>query len=466
MPLSGIYLAKLVRTDTGGASHIVFVVRDDGGHSDLLFQTSDTTWQAYNDYGGNSLYTGRPRGRAYKVSYNRPFSTRGDADGGKQSWLFNAEYPMVRWLEANGYDVELHHRRRHRSARAGAPRAQGVPLGRPRRVLVRRAAGATWKPRATRASTSPSSAATKCSGRRGGRTASTTSGTPHRTLVCYKETHANAKIDPSPRLDRHLARSAAVQPRRRPAPENALTGTIFMVNGTRHDSIMVPASDGKHAVLAQHDDRQPRAGSDGHSAARARSATNGTRTSTTASGRPACMRLSSTTLDVSPLYLLDHGTTYGAGTATHSLTLYRHKNGGTTPDSLVFGAGTVQWSWGLDSTHDRVGAACRSPHAAGDGQPVRGHGRSADHAAQRSWSPRAQSADAAGPTSTVNALPAAAVETGFPVTITGTASDGQPAASSPAVEVSTDGGAHWNRADGRESWTYRWTPAARGSVTI
>ena len=29
-------------------SHIVFVVRDDDGDSDLLFQTSDTTWQAYN----------------------------------------------------------------------------------------------------------------------------------------------------------------------------------------------------------------------------------------------------------------------------------------------------------------------------------------------------------------------------------------------------------------------------------
>ena len=42
-----------------GASHMVFIVRDDASHSDLLFQTSDTTWQAYNSYGGNSLYTGR-----------------------------------------------------------------------------------------------------------------------------------------------------------------------------------------------------------------------------------------------------------------------------------------------------------------------------------------------------------------------------------------------------------------------
>ena len=36
------------------------------------------------------------------MSYNRPFNTR---DGAPQSWLFNAEYPMLRWLEANGYDV-------------------------------------------------------------------------------------------------------------------------------------------------------------------------------------------------------------------------------------------------------------------------------------------------------------------------------------------------------------------------
>ena len=57
---SGIYFAKLVRLDTGGASHIVFIVRNDASTSDLVFQTSDTTWQAYNNYGGNSLYMGSP----------------------------------------------------------------------------------------------------------------------------------------------------------------------------------------------------------------------------------------------------------------------------------------------------------------------------------------------------------------------------------------------------------------------
>ena len=102
--VSGIYFAKLVREDGNpGAAHILFIVRDDESHSDLLFQTSDTTWQAYNTYGA-SLYSGGPgpQGGAYKVSYNRPITTRKTTP---EDWMFNAEYPMVRWLEANGYDV-------------------------------------------------------------------------------------------------------------------------------------------------------------------------------------------------------------------------------------------------------------------------------------------------------------------------------------------------------------------------
>src|SRR5213076_2699827 len=58
--------------------------------------------------------------------------------------------------------------------------------------------------------------------------------------------------------------------------------------------------------------------------------------------RPAgLVPLSTTTLTVST-YLLDYGHTFGTGTATHNLTLYRAPSG-----ALVFGAGTVQWSWGI-----------------------------------------------------------------------------------------------------------------------
>ncbi len=99
---SGVYIARPTRTDNGGASHIPFIVRDDASHSDLLFQTSDTTWQAYNPYGGYNAYGSSGATMAEKLSYNRPFTLR---SAELENYLFNAEYPMIRWLERNGYDV-------------------------------------------------------------------------------------------------------------------------------------------------------------------------------------------------------------------------------------------------------------------------------------------------------------------------------------------------------------------------
>ena len=46
--------------------------------------------------------------------------------------------------------------------------------------------------------------------------------------------------------------------------------------------------------------------------------------------------------------LLDYGTTYGAGTVVHKITMYKAPSG-----ALVFATGTYQWSWGLDANHDR-----------------------------------------------------------------------------------------------------------------
>ena len=110
--VSGIYIARLVRNDNGGASQIPFVVRDDGRPSDMLVKTSDATWQAYNLYGGNNLYQcsacppGNPSGYkgAFAVSYNRPFDGALPGDQGR-SYLFYAEYQMLRFVERNGYDV-------------------------------------------------------------------------------------------------------------------------------------------------------------------------------------------------------------------------------------------------------------------------------------------------------------------------------------------------------------------------
>ena len=55
--VSGVYFAKLTRLDgVEGENIIPFIVRDDEHPSDITFQTSDTTWQAYNPWGGYNLY--------------------------------------------------------------------------------------------------------------------------------------------------------------------------------------------------------------------------------------------------------------------------------------------------------------------------------------------------------------------------------------------------------------------------
>ena len=448
--VSGIYFAHLVRTDaTAGESHVFFVVRDDDGGSDLLFQTSDTTWQAYNAYGGNSLYTGQPAGRAYKVSYNRPFTTRGNAP---EDWVFNAEYPMVRFLESNGYDVSystgvdtdrrgaelLEHEAflsvGHDEYWSGAQRAN---------VEAARAAGVNlaffsgnevfWK---TRWENSIDG-----------------SGTPYRTLVTYKETHANAKIDPLPDVWTGTWRDPRFSP---PAdgnrPENALSGQIFTINCCAINMV-VGQADGRMRFWRN-----------------TRVATLGTNATTTigsnvigyewdedldnGSRPPGSFRVSQTagTGD----RITDYGTNYAQGAATHSMTLYKHASG-----ALVFGAGTIQWAWALDSEHDRGSAA-------------------ADTAAQQATVnlfadmgvqpttlrpglvAATASTDTTAPTSAITSPAAGAtVPVGAPVTVTGTAAD--TGGRVGGVEVSTDNGTTWRRATGRETWTYTFTPTSSGS---
>jgi hypothetical protein len=96
---SGVYLAKLVgRT---ASSYVPFVVRADGAPADILYQVPITTWQAYNAWGGKSLYDYQsPGGRAYKVSFDRPYHEWGGA-----GLFFEGDYNAIRWLERQGYNV-------------------------------------------------------------------------------------------------------------------------------------------------------------------------------------------------------------------------------------------------------------------------------------------------------------------------------------------------------------------------
>jgi hypothetical protein len=119
--MSGFYVAKLTGQRSGKQSYILFVVRDDSRPTDILFQSSVTTYQAYNNWGGMSLYRWNSRGKqAAKVSFNRPYAAnpdRGAASGvgagefitnfqpRRRTFVAGWEYNMVRWLEKNGYDV-------------------------------------------------------------------------------------------------------------------------------------------------------------------------------------------------------------------------------------------------------------------------------------------------------------------------------------------------------------------------
>ncbi len=64
--VSGVYIAKLTRLDgVAGENQIPFIVRDDSSTSDIVFQTADETWQAYNGWGGANFYGGDgPRDRS------------------------------------------------------------------------------------------------------------------------------------------------------------------------------------------------------------------------------------------------------------------------------------------------------------------------------------------------------------------------------------------------------------------
>ncbi|MGJ5673044.1 MAG: N,N-dimethylformamidase beta subunit family domain-containing protein [Nostochopsis sp.] len=461
---SGIYFAKAVLTSGAtGSSHIVFIVRDDSSASDILFQTSDTTWQAYSTYGGASLYTGGPgpKGGAYKVSYNRPFNTRAVDNG--QDWLFNAEYPMVRWLEANGYDVSYF---------TGVDSDRRGELIKNHKLFLSVGHDEYWSKQQRQKVEEARDAGIHLAFFSGNEVFWKTrwensidgSGTPYRTLVCYKETHANAKIDPSSEWTGTWRDPRFSPPADGGLPENALTGTLFTVNDGATTAIQVPAADGKmrfwrNTSIANLSSGETATLSDGTLGYEwDEDIDNGF--------RPAgSFRMSTTTVNNAPI-LIDNGSTFGSGTAIHHLTLYKYK-GSTGKDALVFGSGTLQWPWGLDVNHDRVPSGATADVRMQQATINLFADMGVQPATLQSGLAQASaSGDIQVPTSVITSPTASTnIQTGNQITITGTASDFGGGVIG-GVEVSVDGGTTWHPANGRESWSYNWTPSTTGTVTI
>jgi hypothetical protein len=460
--VSGLYFAHLVRDDTGDGSLVPFVVRDETSHSDLVVQTSDETWQAYNDFGGNSLYActsvcppGDPLGykSAFKVSYNRPFSSAGIDNGA--SWPFATEMPMISFLEANGYDVSylsggdvdargsllLDHKvfvsSGHDEYWTAAQRAN-VESARDHGVSLAFFSGneVFWKTR-----WEPDGA-----------------GASQRTLVAYKDTHLNAATDPVDWTGTWR------DPRFRPGqPENALTGQLFTVNAGTTD-IQVP---GRYAAIRLwRNTAVASLGPEDTATLGEGLGTLGYEWDTTPDNGfrpPGLIEMSSTTSDSAQVFT-DYGSNVADNrTATHHLTLYRAPSG-----ALVFGAGTVQWAWGLDANSPAGGPTDRTMQQATvnlladmGAQPV---------TLLAGLAPAYPPAPAEAPTASIAGSVPSTVADGTPVTLSGSAS-AAPGAVVAGVEVSTDGGSSWHPApiDGAlpaTSWTYSWVAHGHPEASV
>jgi hypothetical protein len=334
---SGVYLAKLTAAASGKQSYIIFVVRDDARASAYLMQSSVTTFQAYNNWGGKSLYDWNSTNNipASKVSFNRPYAASPNSLAaygvGAGEFLTNVqpgpqvynassagwECNMVRFLEREGYDVSyctnldthanasllLSHKAFlsvghdeywswQQRANVEAARDAGVSLG------FFTANACYWQIRFEPSST----------------------GVADRTIVAYKDNAFSA--DPFA-LDSNTSNNNLITTKWRQntvkPPEDALLGVMYVTDPVDDDVVIENAS---HWVCAgtglQNGDRLP--------------GLLGYEVDAIAGNAP-----SSTVRIAHSPYTSDNGSGYA------DMTVYTASSGAT-----VFAAGTMQWSWGLD----------------------------------------------------------------------------------------------------------------------
>lgn len=455
--VSGVYLARITRNDTGGANQIPFVVRNDSGTSDVLMQTSDSTWQAYNYYGNSNLYGGPTYdsdARAYKASYNRPFITRSWEVG--RDYLFSNEYPMIRFLERNGYDVSYF---------TNVDAARHGSLIQNHRVYLTAGHDEYWSAEQRSNITAARDAGVSLAFFSGNDNYWKTrweasidgSSTSWRTMVCYKETWANAKIDPSSSWTGTWRDPRFTPPSDGGPPENALGGTQYQANNTDMP-VQVSSLEGKMRIWRNTSLSSLAAGT---TASLADHTVGYESNEDVDNGfRPAGLIHMSTSTDATNAYLNDFGSVSVAGTTTHHITLYKASSG-----ALVFAAGTIQWAWGLDSSHDgtpttpdpRMQQATVNLLADMHAQPL---------TLMPGLVAASASADTTAPTSTITSpATGTAVANGADVTVTGTATDAGGGVVG-VVEVSPDGGSTWHPATGRSSWTYTFTAHGSAAVSI
>ena len=227
--VTGVYLAKFIDANDK-QTYVPFVVRGNY-HSLYVVVTSDTTYEAYNEWGGYSLYgvggsvqteslEVNSLMKAVKVSFDRPY-----LENFGSGHVLSFEADAIHWLEDKGFDlsymssVDLHEHPmqllQHKAYLSighdeywtkemrdgvGYARDHGVSLG------FLGADAAAWQMRFE-----PDSA-----------------GTPDRTVVCYKvlTLHNDLAQDPLYGKDNSLVTTQWRDPLLN-RPENALIGIMY-----------------------------------------------------------------------------------------------------------------------------------------------------------------------------------------------------------------------------------------------
>lgn len=99
---TGYYLIKLCTADA--QTYAPLIVREAQPGAPILIDIAVGTYQAYNAWGGTSLYDNRRADfggpHAYAVSFDRPY-----AQGNGAGQLFYADRDLITFVEAQGYDV-------------------------------------------------------------------------------------------------------------------------------------------------------------------------------------------------------------------------------------------------------------------------------------------------------------------------------------------------------------------------
>ncbi len=103
--VTGYYDIRVLLTsgpEAGQSANTYVILRKPASRTSMLVQVPVNTWQAYNSWGGKSLYDLpglQPRARV--VSFDRPYAWFGPGGQGPLGW----ELPLIRFIERNGWNV-------------------------------------------------------------------------------------------------------------------------------------------------------------------------------------------------------------------------------------------------------------------------------------------------------------------------------------------------------------------------